>query len=374
MTDAIKLHEKLKGKIEIKGKLTLNKKNLSLLYTPGVAQASKEIANNKKRAYNLTSKHNSLAIVSDGTRVLGLGDIGPEAAMPVMEGKALIWKEFGNVDAIPLCIGSKDKNEIIKFCEMIEPTFGGINIEDIDSPKCFEIVDFLTDKLNIPVFHDDQHGTGIVTLAALLNSLWVTKRNLKVTRIVIAGAGAAGMGIAKMLHWEGAGNIIICDSKGSLYRGRDGMNGYKDALARMTIEFKGSLQEAIQHADVFIGTSGIPDLITADDVRLMKKNPIVFALSNPNPEISPQEATRGGAKIIATGRSDYPNQVNNALVFPGFFRGLFDSGAQRVTREMMLAAAHAIASTIKPKAKEIVPSIFNKKVHKNVAHAVRECA
>src|SRR3989344_5927591 len=324
-SESLALHEKLKGKLEIKSKMPVDSmKLLSLFYTPGVAEVSREIFKNKNRVYDLTNKWNSVAIITDGTRVLGLGKVGPEAALPVMEGKAILFKQFGNVDAVPLCIKAKTAAEIVNFAEMVSPTFGGINIEDIETPKCFEIYERLLEKLDIFVFHDDRQGTAIVTLAGLINALKVVGKKHESAKVVIGGAGAAGIGIAELLVEYGFKNIILVDSSGIIYEGRkENMNKYKEKIAGMTNKnkTKGKIEDALAAADVLIGAIGIENSISEEMVRRMNKNQIVFALTNPNPEIYPDAAKKAGAKVIGTGRSDFPNQINNSLAFPGVFRG-----------------------------------------------------
>lgn len=378
---ALKLHKKLRGKIEIKGKYNIKSlDDLTLLYTPGVAAASMEVFKNKELAYDYTSKWNTLAIVTDGSRVLGLGNIGPEAALPVMEGKALLFKLFGNVDAIPICLSTQDTNEIVDIAKKISPTFGGINIEDIDSPRCFEIVDRLEKELDIPVFHDDQHGTGMVTLAALINALKIVKKKLANVKIVIAGAGAGGTGVTKILLKAGAKNILVTDSKGILYEGRvENMNPYKEEIAKLTNheKVKGTLENAVKNADFLIGLTGVPNSITKEMVKSMNRDAIVFALTNPEPDINPKDAKAAGARIVATGRSDYPNQVNNSLVFPALFRAVFDIRAKKITVEMKLAAAYALADYIprnKLKEKYIIPKMTDKGIREKIVKAVSKAA
>ncbi|MBI1978812.1 MAG: NADP-dependent malic enzyme [Candidatus Aenigmarchaeota archaeon] len=378
---ALKLHKELRGKIEIKSKYPIKSlEDLTLLYTPGVAAASMEIFKNKNLAYDYTSKWNTVAIVTDGSRVLGLGDIGPEAALPVMEGKALLFKLFGDVDAIPICLATQDTDEIINIVKKIAPTFGGINIEDIDSPRCFEIVDRLEKELDIPVFHDDQHGTGVVTLAALSNALILVDKKLETVKIVIAGAGSAGTGVTKILLKAGAKNIIVTDSKGVIFSGRtENMNPYKEELANTTNpeNLQGDVTEALKGADVLIALNGKPNSITVDMIRMMSKNPIVFALGNPEPEILPNDAKECGAKIVATGRSDFPNQVNNSLAFPAIFRAVFDARLEKVTDEMKLAAAYAIADFIpKDKLNEdyIVPRMTDKGLREKIVENILRAA
>jgi malate dehydrogenase (oxaloacetate-decarboxylating) len=369
----------LGGKISIKTKVPLTTRNsLSMAYTPGVARVCMAIAEDKKKAHVLTIKKNSVAIVTDGTAVLGLGDIGPEAAMPVMEGKAMLFKEFGDVDAYPICLDTKDTEEIIKTVKYISPGFGGINLEDISAPRCFTIEERLKKELNIPVFHDDQHGTAVVVLAALINALKIVNKKMKDIKIVISGVGAAGVACTKVLLSIGVKEIIGVDTTGIIYKGRtEGMNFMKDWFAEHTNtkKVKGSLKDALHKADVFIGVSA-PGLLKGKDLTVMKKDPIIFAMANPIPEIMPEEAAPY-ARIIATGRSDYPNQVNNVLCFPGMFRGALDVRARDINEEMKIAAAYAIANTIKDSElseEYIIPSVFNKKVFQSVASAVAKAA
>lgn len=367
------------GKIEIHNKVPVkNRNDLSRVYTPGVARVCMAILQDKENAYRFTIKRNSVAIVTDGSAVLGLGDIGPEAAMPVMEGKAMIFKEFANIDAFPICLSTKDTCAIIKTIKYISPAFGGINIEDISSPRCFEVEDRLKQELDIPVFHDDQHGTAVVTLAALFNAVKVVGKQLERLKIVISGAGAAGTACSKILKEVGISNIIVCDSKGAIYKGRKRhLNPIKKWLSENTnpAMIKGSLSDLMENADVFIGVS-VPNILKVDDIKRMASDPIVFALANPDPEIAPEDAYPY-TRILATGRSDYPNQINNMLCFPGLFRGLLDSRAATVNEEIKLAAARAIASMVDEKALSedyIVPSIFDRKVVSTVASAVSEAA
>lgn len=365
------------GKIEIHNKLPIkNRNDLSRVYTPGVARICMAIHNDRSKAYRYTIKRNSIAIITDGSAVLGLGDIGPEAALPVMEGKAMIFKEFANIDAFPICLSTKDSDEIIKTIINISPSFGGINLEDISAPRCFSIEEELKKELDIPVFHDDQHGTAVVVMAALINAIKVVNKNIKDLKIVISGAGAAGTACCKILLETGVKNIIVCDTAGSIYEGRIiNMNPVKQWISENTNseKFKGSLSDALYQADVFIGVS-TGNILTVEDIKKMAKDSIVFALANPMPEISPDEAAPF-VRIIATGRSDYPNQINNMLCFPGLFRGLLDSRANSVNEEIKLAAARAIASVVDEKDLSedyIIPSIFNKKVVQTVAAAVEE--
>jgi len=358
------------GKIEIKSRYKLTKQNLPVIYTPGVADLSREIAKNKKRAYDLTWKKNSVAIISDGSAVLGLGNLGPEAALPVMEGKAVLFKELGGVDAVPIMLATQETEEIIKIVKAIAPGFGGINLEDISAPRCFEIERRLIGELDIPVFHDDQHGTGIAVLAGLVNALKVAKKNIKNIKIIVSGAGAAGIAISKLLLKYGAKNIIVFDSRSPICkRCTYNKNDAKDELAKKTNleNFKGNLHEAIVGADVFIGVSA-PNLLKSEDIAKMNKGAIVFAMSNPEPEISYKEAKKGGAMIVATGRSDFPNQINNALVFPGLFRGALDTRTRFITDKLKIKAALAIAGLVKnPKSDRIVPEVLDGRAVQAVA-------
>jgi malate dehydrogenase (oxaloacetate-decarboxylating) len=369
----------LGGKIEVHPKVAIKTRNdLSMAYTPGVARVCMAIAKDPKKSFSLTIRRNSVAVVSDGTAVLGLGDIGPEAAMPVMEGKAMLFKEFGGIDAWPICLKTKDTEEIIRIVKALEPTFGAINLEDISAPRCFEIEDRLKAEMGIPVFHDDQHGTAVVVLAALLNSLKIVKKRIEDMKIVVAGVGASGVACSKIFLNAGARNIIGVDRIGSIYKGRkQGMNFMKDWYAAHTNPFneKGKLTDVIAGADLFLGLAG-PGLITVDDLKKMAKDPLVFAMANPEPEIHPEEALPF-VRIMATGRSDYPNQINNSLVFPGIFRGALDSRASCINEEMKLAAAYAIAACVgKEELSEdyIIPSMFNRKVALVVAREVSRAA
>ena len=369
----------LGGKIRLQNKVALNTRDaLSMAYTPGVARVCLAIAEDKRKVNVLTIKHNSVAVVSDGTAVLGLGDIGPEAAMPVMEGKAMLFKEFGNIDAYPICLRTKDVDEIVNTVKWISTGFGGINLEDISAPRCFEIEARLKEQLDIPVFHDDQHGTAVVVLAAALNALKLIHKKLSDIKILIAGAGAAGVAVTKMLQAAGARHIICCDREGIISRQRlDELNFSKTWLAEHTNSrnLSGTIEDAAQGAHLFIGVSG-PGVFTTKALKKMAKNPIVFALANPVPEIMPEQAERY-ARIIATGRSDYPNQINNVLAFPGIFRGALDARARDIDEPMKLAAAKAIAGCIAPEElseEYIVPSVFNKSVTTRVAHAVAVAA
>lgn len=375
---SLKFHEKAKGKIEIASKVPLiNQKDLSLAYTPGVAAACKKIQQTPSLIYKYTSKWNTVAIVTDGSAVLGLGNIGAAASLPVMEGKAILFKEFGGVDAFPVCISSQDVKEIVKTVVLISDVFGGINLEDISSPRCFLIEKELKEKLNIPIFHDDQHGTAVVVLAALVNALKISNKKISNVRIVINGAGAAGIAITKFLYNAGAKNIILCDRAGIIYKGRkNNMNSAKEMIIRYLTKKceKGNLADALKEADIFIGVSG-PGLVTKQMVKSMAKNPVVFAMANPTPEIMPEEAKKAGAVIVGTGRSDFPNQINNLLAFPGIFRGTFDAVGKCITEKMKIAASYAIANHL-PDSKLnpdcIIPSALDKKVSKNVARAVKK--
>ncbi len=356
--DAINLHKTLRGKIEIQNRVsietTLGEEEgmLHLIYTPGVAYVAEEISKNKELIYDYTSKWNNVAIVCDGTRVLGLGKIGPEGALPVMEGKSVLFKVLGVINAIPLCISVTDKEEIIRFVKTIEPGFGAVNIEDIESPKVFEIIKRLQSELSIPVFHDDQHGTAVITLAALINSLRLINRKFEDVKVIISGAGSAGYGIFKILQEAGCKDIVVTDSKGAIYEGRrdllDPDNLHKQEIASSTNPRKlvGDLRDVIKEADVFIGVSGIAGLLTKDMVRSMDPNAIVFALTNPDPEIIPSDAHNAGARIVCTGRSDFPNQVNNAVVFPSVLRALLDTRAKVLDEKMLVTASYAIASLV----------------------------
>lgn len=370
---SIALHKKHRGKIEIKVKVRLkNKTDLSLAYTPGVAAVASAIGRDKKLSWQLTNRANQVAIVTDGTAILGLGNLGPEAAMPVMEGKAAIFKEFANVDAIPLCLNTTDTEEIIKFCKLIEPSFGGINLEDIAAPRCFEILERLEKELAIPVFHDDQDGTAIVVLAALVNAGKVMGRNMKKLNIVINGAGAAGIAVARLLMAAGANDLILLDSQGIIYSGRKNLNPLKGEIALTTNQkkIKGGLIEAMAGADVFIGVSQ-GNLVTAEMIKSMTPKPIIFAMANPIPEIMPDLAIKAGAGLVGTGRSDFPNQINNALVFPGIFRGLLDNQVKQVTTEIKIKAALALAGVIKPSKNQILPLVTDKRAVKAIARAVK---
>jgi len=370
---SIELHKKLKGKIEIISKVPLkNKYDLSVAYTPGVGAVCLEIAKNKKLSWDLTNRANQVAIVSDGTAILGLGNIGPEAGMPVMEGKSAIFKEFAGIDAIPLCINTQDTEEIIKFCKYIEPSFAGINLEDISAPRCFEILERLEKELSIPVFHDDQDGTAVVTLAALINACRVEGRAIKNLKIVVNGSGAAGIAITRLLLAQGIKDIILLDSAGIIHQGRKDLNPYKKEIATKTNskKIKGGLKEALIGRDVFIGVSK-GNLIGENMIKSMNIDPIIFAMANPIPEIMPELAKKAGASIVGTGRSDFSNQINNALVFPGIFKGLLDGKIKNATIKLKTSAAIALAYTIKKPTKDkILPNITDKNVVKTISSAI----
>src|SRR3989344_2123500 len=373
--NSIQLSKQLGGKIEIRSKKKLTKETLPVLYTPGVAEVSKVIAKNKKLSFEYTIRKNTVAVVSDGSAVLGLGNIGPEAALPVMEGKALLFKELAGVDAFPIVLNTQDTEEIIKVIKAIAPTFGGINLEDISAPRCFEIEERLIAELDIPIFHDDQHGTAIVMTAALINALKIVKKKMSDIKVVFSGVGAAGTACANMLLDLGVNNIIGCDRLGALHMGRENMDAAKKIYAEKTNpnQEKGSLHQIIQNADVFVGLSA-PNTLTVDDLKIMSKDPIVFAMANPDPESAPELAAPHVA-IFATGRSDYPNQINNVLAFPGIFRGALDCQASDINGEMNLAAAYAIANIVDAHALSpdyIIPSVFNADVAPAVAKAVME--
>ena len=376
---ALEMHEQNRGKIAVAPKVKVeNRSDLSTAYTPGVAEPCRRIAANKADVYRYTAKGNLVAVVSDGTAVLGLGDIGPEAAMPVMEGKALLFKEFADVDAFPICLDTKDTEEIIRTVKFLAPTFGGINLEDISAPRCFEIEKRLREELDIPVFHDDQHGTAIVVSAGLINALKLVGKKMEDVNIVINGAGSAGISIAKLLMQFGAGNIVLVDRQGAVSMEEDWLNPAQRAMAEVTNKHheRGPLSEIIKGKDVFIGVSA-PKVVTAEMVATMAKDAIVFAMANPTPEIMPEEAAKGGARVIATGRSDYPNQINNVLVFPGIFRGALDAQATDITEEMKLTAARAIAAIVADDElteEYIIPGAFDKRVAPAVAEAVMACA
>jgi malate dehydrogenase (oxaloacetate-decarboxylating) len=377
--ESLKLHYQLKGKIEITARAKVDTKEaLSLAYTPGVAQPCLEIQKDPSKSYELTRRWNTVAVVTDGTAVLGLGDIGPEAGMPVMEGKCVLFKEFGGVDAIPLCIRSTEVDEIVKTVSLLAGSFGGINLEDISAPRCFEIERKLKEKCDIPVFHDDQHGTAVITLAGLINALKLVSKNMEDLKIVTSGAGAAATAIVKILLSCGARNVIMTDRTGSIYKGRENLNSSKEEMAAITNpeEEKGCLRDVIRGADVFIGVSA-PGTLTGDMIRTMNRDPIIFACANPVPEIMPEEAKAAGAAVVSTGRSDFPNQVNNVLAFPGIFRGALDARASDINDAMKLAAARAIASVIPEdqlSSENILPAAFDPRVREAVAAAVNLAA
>ena len=377
--ESLKLHYELKGKIEIAARTKANdRQSLSLAYTPGVAEPCLEIQKDVNKSYELTRRWNTVAVVTDGTAVLGLGDIGPEAGMPFMEGKCLLFKEFGGVDAIPLCIRSRDVDEIVNTVALLAGSFGGINLEDISAPRCFEIERKLKERCDIPVFHDDQHGTAVIMLAGLINALKVVGKRLEDVKIVTSGAGAAGIAIIKLLVSAGAGNVVMTDRTGAIYYGRPGLNPAKREIAEITNPAResGSLAEVIKGADVFIGVSA-PGVLTAKMVQSMAKDAIVFACANPTPEIFPDEAKRAGAAVVSTGRSDYPNQINNVLAFPGIFRGALDARASDINDEMKFAAAYALAGMVEDaelSCDNILPQAFDEGVGETVAKAVREAA
>lgn len=374
---SLKMHEEHKGKVEVVSKVAVkNRDDLSTAYTPGVAEPCRKIRDNKADVYKYTCKGNMVAVVSDGTAVLGLGDIGPEAAIPVMEGKSILFKEFGGVDAFPICLDTKDVDEIVETVKRIAPVFGGINLEDISAPRCFEIEKRLKEELDIPVFHDDQHGTAIVVSAGLINALKLVGKPFDEANVVINGAGSAGISICKLLLQLGIGNVVLVDRQGALCPGQDWMNPAQAEMAEITNKDRqtGSLAEIMKGKDVFVGVSA-PNIVTSEMVASMAADPIVFAMANPTPEIMPEEAAKGGVRVMATGRSDYPNQINNVLVFPGIFRGALDAKATGITEEMKMAAAKAIASIVTDdelKEDYIIPGAFDERVAKVVAKAVAD--
>lgn len=376
---ALKMHKEKKGKLEVVGKIKIEtREDLSVAYTPGVAEPCVEIAKDKDKVYDYTIKGNTVAIVSNGTAVLGLGNIGAEAGIPVMEGKALLFKEFGGVDAFPICLDTEDPEEIIKTVKLMAPVFGGINLEDIKAPECFYIEKRLKEELNIPVFHDDQHGTAVVVLAGLYNALKVVNKSLEKVKIIINGAGSAGIAVCKLLLNAGAKNIIMCDRQGAIYKGAEALNPAQQEIAVDTNSSmeSGSLSQVIKGADVFIGVSA-PGVLTSEDVKNMNKDAIIFAMANPTPEIMPEEAKKGGARVIATGRSDFANQINNVLVFPGIFKGALAVRSKEINEEMKLAAARAIANLItKEELNEeyIIPNALDKRVADEVAKEVMRIA
>ena len=377
--ESLRLHGEWGGKIEVVAKVPVaTKEDLSLAYTPGVAQPCLEIQKDVNKSYDLTRRHNLCAVITDGTAVLGLGDIGPEAGMPVMEGKCALFKAFGDVDAFPLCIKSKDVDEIVNTVYMLSGSFGGVNLEDISAPRCFEIERKLKEKCDIPIFHDDQHGTAVITLAGLLNAIKVVGKKKEDVKIVTSGAGAAAIAIVKLLLSAGFENVIMTDRSGAIYEGRDGLNWIKAEMAQVTNKEKvaGSLADVIKGADVFIGVSA-PGTMTTEMVKTMAPDAIIFACANPTPEIFPDDAKAGGARVIATGRSDFPNQINNVLAFPGIFRGTFDVRASDINEEMKMAAAQALADLISDEELNedyIIPAAFDERVGPAVAKAVAEAA
>ena len=377
--ESLRIHEKYKGKIGIKSRVSIqDKEDLSIAYTPGVAEPCKHIHEDRFLAYKYTIKGHTVAVVSDGPAVLGLGDIGPEAALPVMEGKALLFKEFGGVDAFPIVLDTKDPQEIIKTVKYISPTFGGINLEDISSPRCFEIEETLKNELDIPVFHDDQHGTAIVVTAGIINSLKIIKKEWKDLKIVVAGAGAAGLSICRLLMNFGPKDIILTNRKGIVYEGRPDLNPVVAKMAQVTNKDKqqGTLADALVGADIFIGVSG-PNLVKTEHIKTMNKDAVVFALANPVPEIMPEDAFEGGARIVATGRSDFPNQINNVLVFPGLFRGALMVRSRKIVEDMKIAAARALASLVNDRElneKFIIPAVFDKRCARVISEEVATVA
>ena len=377
--ESLRLHREWKGKIEVRATVpAATREELSLAYTPGVAQPCLEIQKDVSQSYELTRRHNLCAVITDGSAVLGLGDIGPEAGMPVMEGKCVLFKTFGNVDAFPLCIKSHDVDEIVNTIWLLSGSFGGVNLEDISAPRCFEIERKLKERCDIPIFHDDQHGTAVITLAGLTNALKVVGKKKEDVKVVTSGAGAAAISIVKLLLSAGYRNIVMCDRKGAIYKGREGLNWIKEEMAEVTnLERKaGSIADMLAGADIFIGVSA-PNTVTTDMVRTMNRDAIVFACANPTPEIFPDDARAGGARVIATGRSDFPNQINNVLAFPGIFRGTFDVRASDINEEMKMAAAQALADLISDEELNedyIIPTPFDPRVGPAVAKAVAEAA
>lgn len=378
--DALEMHRENQGKLEITPNVKVtNKQQLSLAYSPGVAEPCKEIHEDSRKVYEYTIKGNTVAVVTDGTAVLGLGNIGAEASIPVMEGKAALFKSFAGINGVPIALDTTDTQEIIKTVKLIAPNYGGINLEDISAPRCFEIAETLKKETNIPIFHDDQHGTAIVTMAGLINALKIVDKELTDIKVVLNGAGAAGIAIVKLLHAYGVNNMIMCDSKGAIYSGRNfGMNDTKTYVAKWTNKDKveGSLEEVIKDADVFIGVS-VADILTQDMVKTMADDPIIFAMANPNPEINPNEAKQAGAKVVGTGRSDFPNQINNVLAFPGIFRGALDVEATHINEDMKKAAVEAIVHLIDENELHpdyCIPGPFDKRVAPSVAKNVAKAA
>lgn len=371
------MHKKARGKIFVQSKIPLDKNNLKLIYTPGVAAVCKQIYQDPSQRFQLTSKSNNVAIITDGTRILGLGNIGPNAALPVMEGKAVIYRHYGKISAYPICLDTTDKSEIVRVVSAIEPLFGAVNLEDIEFPKVLEISNELEKRLPIPIFHDDRHGTAVVVLAALFNALKITKRTLSTAKVVVAGAGSAGYGISSLLSYAGCRNIVVVDSTGAIHKGRtENMNKYKAEIASFTNKKKekGDLSEIMQGSDVFIGVSGQKNLVSAKNIQQMNKDPIVFALTNPEPEITPMVAKKAGAKIVATGSYTYKNKVNNAVVFPYLMRAILDLRIRKITDELLYLTGAAIASTI-PKSElsptRIIPELGNKNLQENISNALR---
>ncbi|AVQ35961.1 NAD(P)-dependent malic enzyme [Staphylococcus kloosii] len=378
--EALEMHKKNKGKLEVNAKVKVtNKEELSLAYSPGVAEPCKDIHEDKRKVFDYTMKSNTVAVVTDGSAVLGLGDIGAEASIPVMEGKAVLFKSFSGIDGIPLALDTKDTEEIIRTVKLIEPNYGGINLEDISAPRCFEIEERLKKETKIPVFHDDQHGTAIVTVAGLINALRIVDKDLSDIKVVLNGAGAAGIAIVKLLYSYGVREMVMCDSRGAIYEGRSaGMNDTKEYVAKWTNRDKvdGKLEDVIKDADVFIGVS-VANLLSKEMVKSMADDPIIFAMANPDPEINPNDAKEAGAKVIGTGRSDFPNQINNVLAFPGIFRGALDVEATQINEQMKRAAVEAIADLIKPEELNpdyCIPAPFDSRVAPSVAREVAKAA